>query len=121
MNKLIATGELVKTENTILSASVYVELDADGKESTEAGKKYAVVKLSARDADALPTDALSFADIMSAAESEESGASASAVPGFDGHADIALTTPVSVAYSKTKAFVAFNGKPQIYAQMRFYF
>lgn len=119
MGKLIATGLVVDSDDLSLAASVYAEFDEKGDEIEE-GSHYVVLKLSARNQDAMPTDALSFDDIMTAVESDESGQTAGgAVPGFDGHDDVTLSAPAEVVYSKTKAFKNHDGVPQVYAQLRY--
>lgn len=120
MGKLIATGLVVDSDDLSLAASVYAEFDEEGVEVEEEGAHYVVLKLSARNQDAMPTDALSFDDIMTAVESDESGQTAGgAVPGFDGHDDVTLSAPAEVIYSKTKAFKNHDGVPQVYAQLRY--
>lgn len=124
MNKLIATGVVTDADNVKVVASVYVDLTAEGKESAEAGAKYVVMSYKKADADALPKDALVYADIIPAraADKENAGGAEKAkVPGFNGHADVELATPAQVMYSKTKAFIAKNGKAQIFAALRYKF
>lgn len=122
MNKLIATGVVTDADNVKVVASVYVDLTNEGAESAEAGAKYVVMSYKKADADALPKDALVYADMIPAAEAEDDGEAAKAkVPGFDGHADVELATPTQVMYSKTKAFIAKNGKAQIFAALRYKF
>lgn len=116
MNKLIATGVVTDADNVKVVASVYVDLTAEGKESAEAGAKYVVMSYKKADADALPKDALVYADIIPAGDAEKAK-----VPGFNGHADVELATPAQVMYSKTKAFIAKNGKAQIFAALRYKF
>lgn len=125
MNKLIATGYLVKSENLIVTASVYANLDEAGKELSEPGDRYAILKMTNRNAEALATDALGYNDIMNTSHEESGDAEPitveNSVPGFNGHDDVELSAPVSITYSKTKSFLNKEGKPQVYAQMRFTF
>lgn len=123
--KAVASGYLANSEKLIVCATVYYDLDEDGEELTDAGNRHCVLKLTHKDADGLATDALSYADIM-ASTSSESGAEeevtvATEVPGLNGHVDVTLATPTVVTYSKTKSFLNKEGKPQVYAQMRFSF
>lgn len=124
-NKAIASGYLANSENLIVCATVYADLDEAGKELEEAGDRLCVLKLTHKNAAGLATDAMSYADIM-AATSAESGADeevtvATEVPGLNGHDAVELSAPTTVLYSKTKSFLSVEGKPQVYAQMRFRF
>lgn len=140
VSKLIASGEVLNEGGKVIVASVYNKFDETGKESTTAGDKYVVLKMSQKDADAMPTDAITYASIFgSSIANEDSGdaeetaaakkskakaapkAAGANVPGFDGHAAVALAAPVKLVYSRAKAFVDVNGKNQVYAQLRYYF
>lgn len=143
VSKLIASGEVLNEGGKVIVASVYNKFDEKGKESTTAGDKYVVLKMSQKDADAMPTDAITYASIFGSSSSdggEESAAltegestpkkskakaapkaAAANVPGFDGHDDVALAAPTKLVYSRAKAFVDVNDKNQVYAQLRYYF
>lgn len=116
MNRMIATGTLVDSEEMTIAASVYVDIKEDGTESTEAGAHYVVLSYKKFNADAMPAAPITFEDIAG----EVSGSGSLTVPGLDGHDDVALSAPTAIRYSKTKAFVA-NDKAQIYAAMRYNF
>lgn len=124
-NKAIASGYLANSDKLIVCATVYANLDEAGKELSEPGDRMCVLKLTHKDASGLATDAMSYADIM-ASTSAESGAEeevtvATEVPGLNGHDPVELSAPTTVLYSKTKSFLSKEGKPQVYAQMRFMF
>lgn len=142
VSKLIASGEVLNEGGKVIVASVYNKFDEKGEESTTAGDKYVVLKMSQKDADAMPTDAITYASIFgSASDAGEEAAALNEgestpkksktkaapkaipanVPGFDGHAAVALAAPVKLVYSRAKAFVDVNGKNQVYAQLRYYF
>ena len=101
MNKMIATGTLVDSEEMTIVASIYVDLTADCEESTEAGAHYAVVSYKKYNADAMPVAPITFEDIAG----EVSGSGSLNVPGVAGHEDVELAAPTAIRYSKTKAFV----------------
>lgn len=118
MNKLIATGVVSDADDVKIVASVYVGLDEDGAEATAAKSHYVVMSYKNLDADALPTDAVTFASLTAPAK-EGDDPVALKVPGFDGHADVTIAAPVEVKYAKTRAFVNFDGKNQIHAAFRY--
>jgi len=123
MNKLIATGTVMEEEDVKIVASVYVDLDEEGKESTEAGAHYVVLSYRNDNAEAQPVDAMTYADIAEGADSDadESGEGGMVVPGFDGHDDVTLDAPIAVRYSKTKSFMRNDGTIQVYAALRYVF
>lgn len=121
MNKLIATGTVVEDENVKIVASVYVDLDEEGKESTEDGAHYVTLSYRDNNADLQPIDAVTFDDIASVAEGDESGETGMVVPGFNGHEDVELEAPMAVRYSKTKSFMRKDGTIQVYAALRYVF
>ena len=118
MNKLIATGTVVDNDQVTITASVYVELIAEGKESTEAGAHYVTLGYKKYNADAMPTAPVTVADITADASLTGSAAGSLVVPGFGGHADVTVGEPTAIKYTKTKAFVR-NEKAQVYAAVRF--
>ena len=126
MNKMIASGVLVDSAEMTIVASIYVDLNADGTESTEAGAHSAVVSYKKYNADAMPAAPITYEDIAG----EVSGSGSLNVPGVAGHEDVALAAPTAIKYSKTKAFVtgeeseesgAEGRKAQIYAALRYNF
>lgn len=121
MNKLIATGTVMEDENVKVVASVYVDLDEEGKESAEAGSHYVTLSYRNDDAETQPADAMTYADIAGEEVEDESGEGGMVVPGFDGHDDVALEAPMAVRYSKTKSFMRKDGTIQVYAALRYVF
>ena len=111
MKKLIATGEILNSASAIVTGSVYVNILADGTEDTAAGSHIVTLYVKQLAAAAMPADAIAFADIE--------GLGTLKVPGFDGHADVTVDTPVSVSYVKSKAFEIANGKAQINTVIRY--
>lgn len=118
MNKMIATGTIVDNEAVTIAASVYVDLDEEGKESTEAGAHYVTISYKKYNVDAMPTAPITFEDIAEDASLSGSAAGSIVVPGLDKHADVTLAAPTAIKYTKTKAFV-YGGKAQVYAAIRY--
>lgn len=131
MNKLIATGTVKDDGKMKIVASVYAELDEEGKESEEVGAHYVVLSYRDDDAEVQPMDSMTYANILEKASeesgeqsgSEESGSAADGmvVPGYEGHDDVELAAPFAVRYSKTKAFMRKDGTIQVYAALRYVF
>lgn len=121
MNKLIATGTVMEDENVKIVASVYVDLDEEGKESIEEGSHYVVLSYRNDKADMQPVDAVTFDEIASVTDSDESGEAGMVVPGFNGHDNVDLEAPMAVRYSKTKSFMRNDGTIQVYAALRYVF
>ena len=113
MNKLIATGTIVDNEEVTIAASVYEEVGEESGSGDAAGSRYVTLSFKKYNADAMPVDPITFADITG----EASGGSL-VVPGFGGGEDVELGAPTAIKYAKTKAFVK-DGKAQIYAALRY--
>lgn len=111
MKKLIATGEILNSASAIVTGSVYVNILADGTEDTAAGSHIVTLYVKQLAAAAMPAEATTFADIETLGTLE--------VPGFNGHADVTVDTPVEVRYVKSKAFELANGKAQINTVIRY--
>lgn len=111
MRKLIATGEILNTASAIVTGSVYVNILADGTEDTAAKSHIVTLYVKQLAAASMPAEATTFADIEALGTLE--------VPGFDGHADVTVDTPVEVRYVKSKAFELANGKAQINTVIRY--
>lgn len=111
MKKLIATGEILNSASAIVTGSVYATIKANGTEDDAAGSRIVTLYVKQLAASAMPTDAVKFADIEALGTLK--------VPGFDGHADVTVETPVSVSYVKSKAFEIAAGKAQINTVIRY--
>lgn len=111
MRKLIATGEILNTASAIVTGSVYVNIKADGIEDTAAKSHIVTLYVKQLAAASMPADAVKFADIEALGTLK--------VPGFDGHADVTVDTPVEVRYSKSKAFPVADDKAQINTVIRY--
>ncbi len=111
MKKLIATGEIINTASVIVTGSVYVNLKANGAEDDTAGSHIVTLYVKQLEAAAMPVDAVKFTDIEALGTLE--------VPGFNGHANVTVETPVEVRYIKSKAFPVEEDKAQINTVIRY--
>ena len=105
MSKIIASGEIVKTENLVVTASVALE------KAEESGENIHSVYLTVKkyNAEELPANPITFADVAAMVEEESSSAAGMVVPGVEGKDDFELEAPTALKYAKTKAFVGDNG------------
>lgn len=111
MRKLIATGEILNTASAIITGSVYVNILADGSEDATAKSHIVTLYVKQLSAASMPAEATTFADIEALGTLK--------VPGFNGHADVTVDTPVEVRYVKSKAFELADGKAQINTVIRY--
>lgn len=108
MTEIIASGEIVNTENLVVTATVAVETTEDSGESAAA--KYSVyLNVKKYNADALPAEPLTYDTIAEMVEEESSEAAGMVVPGINGGEDVTLEAPTAIKYAKTKAFEGDNG------------
>lgn len=111
MRKLIASGEILKDTSVVIVGAVYATIKADGTEDTTAGSHYVNLYVKQLGAASMPAEAITFTDIEDLATLK--------VPGYDGHADVTVDTPVSVVYAKSKAFPVDGNKAQINTVYRY--
>ena len=119
-SKLIASGTVKETETLKIVASVYVDTNEAGEESNEVGAHHVTLTYKDMDADALATDAMTYADVAEGAEGSGE-ATGMVVPGWEGHEDVELSAPASVRYTKTKSFERNNGKFETIVMLRYNF
>ena len=110
MKKLIATGEILKNATVSIVGSVYVNIKDDGTEDTAPKSYYVTLNLTAIE-NSMPDNAFLFDDIEAFGDLK--------IPGFDGHADVTVSAPVEISYSKTKAFEIAGGKAQVNTVIRY--
>ena len=120
MKKVIATGSVLleKDEDGKLvkeiAATVYAEKvkgEESGSRSSEGeGKKSVVLKYKD----------FEYAEDIAAplGYDEIAGDAELVVPGIDGHADVVLSAPITIKYSRTKSFER-NGNTAVYATIRY--
>ena len=118
-SKLIASGEIKKVEDKenyiVVCASVYeVVSEESGSSSGAAESHYVTLSYNNHNADELPANPLTYADIAEIAGEMK-------VPGFAGHEDVVLSEPVAIRYSKTKAFQRKDGMIVVNAAIRYDF
>ena len=111
MRKLIATGKILETATAIVTGSVYVNLKANGTEDDAAKSHIVTLYVKQLGVASMPTDAVKFTDIEALGTLK--------VPGFNGHADVTVDTPVEVRYVKSKAFELADNKAQINTVIRY--
>lgn len=107
MSQIIASGEIVKTENLVVTASVALEKTEESASGADVYSVYLTAKKF--NAEELPADPITFADIAAMVEEESSSAGGMVVPGVEGQDDVELEAPTALKYAKTKAFVGDNG------------
>lgn len=116
MSQIIASGEIVKTENLVVTASVALE---KAEESSSGADVYSVYLTAKKfNAEELPANPITFADVAAMVEEESSSAAGMVVPGVDGQDDVELEAPTALKYAKTKAFIGDNGVC-IFATLRY--
>jgi len=118
MSKIIASGEIVKTENLVVTASVAVNTTEESGSASGADVYSVYLTAKKYNAEELPVDPITFADIAAMVEEESSSAAGMIVPGVEGEDDVELQAPVAVKYAKTKAFEGDNGAC-VFATLRY--
>lgn len=113
MNKLIATGTIVDTDQVTIAASVYEEVAEESGSGDATGTRYVTLSCKKYNADEMPATPWGYEEIAGEASGE-----GLVVPGFNGGDDVTLAAPTAIKYAKTKAFVK-DGKAQIYAALRY--
>lgn len=116
MSEIIASGEIVKTENLVVTASVAVEKTEELASGADVYSVYLTAKKF--NAEELPAEPIAYADIAAMVEEESSSAAGMVVPGVEGQEDFELAAPTSIKYAKTKAFEGDNGVC-IFATLRY--
>ena len=94
--EVIASGTVTNANGITIIGTVYNEFTA-GTESVKAGDKYVTLTYKKENAEDPLTSVIDFDTIETAAGGTLT------VPGFNGHADVVVTDPTEVMYSKTKA------------------